>query len=229
LVPGGSGKSADFLQGANEGVSTVENVNEAGYIAIVFDPDGRGRSQGSEDYNGHTQQDGLAEIICSAVTWPGVDPENIGLATFSYGITMGAGALARNPDLPVKFLIDWEGPADRDDTGGCDPSGMGHLQEVVSCDDETFWKEREASTFIKDIQVPYQRLQSENDHVQPDNFHAILMINNAVNGSALWVRLNKEAPNQTYTPDNLPAMIPERMDRQVETLIVEHARELFAR
>jgi len=148
----------------------------------------------------------------------------------SFGIEKAAaGALARYPHLPVKFLIDWEGPANRDDTGGCDASELGHLKEVAYCDDESFWKEREASTFISEIEVPYQRLQSENDHVQPDNFHAILMVNNAVNGGAPWVRLNRDTPNKTYTPENSPAMIPERMDRQVDTLVVEHARELFER
>ena len=229
LVPGGSGDSGSFLRRNQSGASTVTTVNDAGYIALIFDPDGRGSSQGAEDYNGFTQQDGLAEVILSASTWPGVDPDNIGLATFSYGITMGAGALARYPHLPVKFLIDWEGPANRDDTGGCDASELGHLKEVAYCDDESFWKEREASTFISEIEVPYQRLQSENDHVQPDNFHAILMVNNAVNGGAPWVRLNRDTPNKTYTPENSPAMIPERMDRQVDTLVVEHARELFER
>lgn len=226
LVPGGSGDSGGFLKQTPAG-STVDAVNQAGYVAIVFDPDGRGQSGGTEDYNGFIHQDGLAEVIRFASTLPGVDSANIGLVTTSYGITMGAGALARHPDLPIKFLIDWEGPADRNDTGGCDESNLGHLAEVAACDNESFWAEREASTFISQIKVPYQRIQSEKDHVQPDYDHTVLMINNAVNGGVSWVRLNNETPNQTLDPNALPRMLPESMGRQKDQLIVDYATELF--
>ncbi len=228
LVPGGNGDSSAFAR-PSPGGATVEIVNQAGYVAVLFDPDGRGRSGGTENYNGFIHQDGLAEVIRFAATLPGVDPANIGLVTYSYGITMGAGALARHPDLPVRFLIDWEGPANRNDTGGCDGAGLGHLGDVASCSDEAFWAEREASTFIGQIHVPYQRLQSQTDHVQPDSAHAILMVNNAVNGGVPWVRLNNELPNQTYDPAHPPAMLPDAvLDRQRDRLIVEYARELFA-
>ncbi len=226
LVPGGSGNSGSFLKQTPDG-STVDVINQAGYVAVIFDPDGRGQSGGTEDYNGFIHQDGLAEVIRFAAAQPGVDPARIGLVTYSYGITMGAGALARHPDLPVKFLIDWEGPANRDDTGGCDSAGLGHLKQVASCSDESFWAQREASAFIGQIRVPYQRIQSEKDHVQPDNAHAILMVNNAVNGGVPWVRLNNETPNQTYDSANPPAMLPESMDRQKDLLIVEYAKKLF--
>lgn len=230
LVPGGSGNSGAFTGQPPKGASTVDVVNQAGYAAVVFDPDGRGKSGGMENYNGFIHQDGLAEVIRFAATLPGVDPANIGLVTYSYGITMGAGALARHPDLPVKFLMDWEGPANRNDTGGCDGAGRGHLKDVASCADESFWVEREASAFIGQIRVPYQRVQSEKDHVQPDNAHALLMVNNAVGGGVPWVRLNSETPNQTYDPANPPAMLPDNvLDRQQDRFIVEYAKELFAR
>lgn len=226
LVPGGNGNSRDFL-GNRPGRSTVDVMNQAGYAVVTFDPDGRAQSGGHENYNGYIHQDGLAAVIDFVATLPGIDSTKIGLVTYSYGITMGAGTLARYPDLPVKFLIDWEGPANRDDTGGCDGEGLGHLQEVASCTDEAFWAEREASTFIAQIQVPYWRIQSEHDHVQPDNFHAILMVNNAVNGGVPWVRLNDLPPNQTYDPENPPAMLPDSTDRQQDLIIVDYAAELF--
>ncbi len=227
LVPGGSGDSGSFVRGRGA-PPLVPAITQAGYAAIVFDPDGRGRSEGIEDYDGFVQQDGLAAVIRSAATWPGVDADNIGLVTTSYGITMGAGALARHPDLPVRFLLDWEGPANRDDTGGCDEAGTGHLQKVASCDDEDFWSQREASAFIAQINVPYQRLQSEKDHVQPDNSHAILMINNAVEGGVPWTRLNDLPPNQTYAPNNPPSMLPESTDKMKNQLIIQYAGEMFA-
>lgn len=148
-------------------------------------------------------------------------------APFAVGITMGAGALARHPDLPVAFLLDWEGPANRNDIGGCDSSGMGHLQQVASCSDETFWAQREASTFIGQIRVPYQRIQSAQDHVQPDNTHAILMVNNAVNGGVPWVRLNDLPPNQTYAPANPPAMLTEEQACLLPALMLQTIAELF--
>jgi len=225
LVPGGSGGSSSFRRPNAE----FDAFAQAGYAVVVFDPDGRGQSTGAEDYNGFIQQDGLAEVIRFAANLPGVDPARIGLVTYSYGITMGAGALARHPDLPVAFLIDWEGPADRNDTGGCDSSGTGHLQDVASCTDEAFWAQREASTFIAQIRVPYQRIQSEIDHVQPDNVHAILLVNHAVNGGVPWVRLNDYPPNQTYDPNAPPAMFPEQMDRQLTQTVIRYAKELFGR
>jgi len=225
LVPGGSGGSSSFRRPNAE----FDAFAQAGYVVVVFDPDGRGQSTGTEDYNGFIQQDGLAEVIRFAANLPGVDPSRIGLVTYSYGITMGAGALARHPDLPVAFLIDWEGPANRNDTGGCDSGGMGHLQDVASCTDEAFWAQREASTFIAQIRVPYQRIQSEIDHVQPDNAHAILMVNNAVSGGVPWVRLNDYPPNQTYDPNAPPAMFPEQMDRQLAQTVIRYAEELFGR
>ncbi|MEJ5310608.1 MAG: alpha/beta fold hydrolase [Anaerolineae bacterium] len=223
LVPGGSGDSRSFRKPRGE----AQAFAQAGYVVVVFDPDGRGQSGGKEDYNGFIHQDGLAEIIRFAATLPGVDASRIGLVTYSFGITMGAGALARHPDLPVAFLLDWEGPANRNDTGGCDGTGMGHLQQVASCSDETFWAQREASTFIGQIRVPYQRIQSEQDHVQPDNTHAILMVNNAVNGGVPWVRLNDLPPNQTYDPANPPAMLTEEQERLLPKLMLQYIAELF--
>ncbi len=223
LVPGGSGDSSSFRKPRGE----AQAFAQAGYVVVVFDPDGRGQSGGQEDYNGYIQQDGLAAVIRFAATLPGVDPSRIGLVTYSYGITMGAGALARYPDLPVAFLLDWEGPANRNDTGGCDGAGLGHLKQVASCSDEAFWSQREASAFIGQIRVPYQRIQSERDHVQPDNTHAIVMVNNAVNGGVPWVRLNDLTPNQTYDPANPPAMLSEEQERILPRLMLEYLAELF--
>jgi hypothetical protein len=227
LVPGGSSGSDTFTKKTPNGDSTVLAINQSGLAAVIFDPDGRGKSQGQENYDGFAQQDGLAEVIRFAGTISGVDSTRLGLATFSYGITMGSGVLARYPDLSVRFLIDWEGPANRDDTGGCDNARVGHLREIATCADETFWAEREASAFIGKIRIPYQRIQSEKDHAQPDYAHTVLMINHAVEGGVPWVRLNDESPNQTYTLISLPRMLPESMDRERDQRIARYAMELF--
>ncbi|MFZ5909799.1 MAG: alpha/beta hydrolase family protein [Chloroflexota bacterium] len=224
LVPGGSGDSSKFR--TPQGEATL--LAQAGYLVVAFDADGRGQSAGQEDYNGFVHQDGLAAVVAFAASLPNADPQRIALVSYSYGITMASGALARHPDLPVKFLIDWEGPANRDDTGGCDGAGLGHLKQVAACTDEAFWAQREASTFIGQVRVPYQRIQSEEDHVQPDNAHAILMVDNAVAGGVPWVRLNDLPPNQTYDPANPPAMLPEDQSRSLPQLTLKYLEAMFA-
>jgi pimeloyl-ACP methyl ester carboxylesterase len=228
LVPGGTGDSSDFVGVQKE---RTQRMADAGFVLVVFDPDGRGRSEGVEDQNGFMHQDGLAEVTRFAATLPEVDGAQIGLVSWSYGITMASGALARHPDLSVRFLVDWEGRANRDDTGGCGADAVGHLQGRP-CDDENFWREREASTFALDLRVPYQRLQTEKDHAQPDNDHAVLMINNTTakeyggQGQAPWTRLNDLEPNTVYAVDALLPLIPEGRE-QTEVLIVQYAHELF--
>jgi hypothetical protein len=220
LVPGGTGDSGGMLDDAMRMAS-------AGIVAVIFDPDGRGKSTGQEDYDGHKQQDGLAAVIRFAATLPEVDAQQIGIATYSYGITMGSGVLARYSDLPVKFLIDWEGPADRNyTTTGCGANRHGGIQ-WQPCSDNAWWSEREAVNFIGKIRVPYQRVQSEKDHVQPNNNHAIDMINAAIKGGVPWVRLNDYPPNQTYDTKSPPQMFPEQMDRQLAQTVIRYAQELF--
>ncbi|MBM3150737.1 MAG: hypothetical protein FJZ96_00800 [Chloroflexi bacterium] len=194
-----------------------------GFMVVIFDADGRGQSQGAEDYNGHITQDGLAQVIRAAAGLPGLDPGRYGLVSYSYGVTAASGALARHPDLPISFFIDWEGPVDRFyTTVGCGGNPHGNIP-WQPCNDDAWWSEREAVTFITNVRVPYQRIQSEEDHVQPNNNHAIDIVNAAVAGDAPWVRLNEYPPNQVYSTDNPPAMIPEDQDRQLEKLVSESA------
>ena len=210
---------------------------DAGPFAIVvFDPDGRGRSvgiadaPGEEDDGGFVHRDGLATVIHYVAELPEIDGARVALSSVSYGVTMAAGALVRYPDLPILFLIDREGPANRDDTGGCDAADTGHLK-AHACDDETFWVEREAATFARSLQVPYQRLQSRADHVQPDLAHAVLMLANTTaqayggEGVAPWTRLNGLAPNRVYTEATLPELPPPGSPVVLDA--VAYARELF--
>lgn len=216
LVPGGTGTTDPHR---------ADRLADAGFAVVLFDPDGRRFSQGQEDQGGAIQQDGLAAVIRAVATLPGVDASRIALVSYSYGVTMSTGALARYPDLPIRFYIDWEGPADRyDTTVNCQPNPRNNWPD---CGDDAAWAQREALTFAAQITVPYQRVQSEQDHVQPDVSHAINMINAAQQGLSPWTRLNLETPNQTYDPANPPAMLPEAQDRQLDSLIARLAQELF--
>jgi pimeloyl-ACP methyl ester carboxylesterase len=194
-----------------------------GFIVIVFDADGRGQSEGTEDYNGFITQDGLAAVIVAAAKLPGLDINRYGLVSYSYGVTAATGALSRYSDLPIDFYIDWEGPVDRFyTTVGCgsDPHSDIPWQP---CTDDAWWSEREAVHFIGAVDVPYQRIQSEEDHVQPNNNHAIDIVNAAVASGVPWVRLNDYPPNQIYDVNNPPAMIPEAQDKMLEKIIADCA------
>lgn len=224
LVPGGNDSSSTFLDPPQ---NPAQRIADAGFVVVVFDPDGRGQSEGEEDHGGFVHQDGLAAVIQQIVTLPEVDPSHVGLVSYSYGITMASGALARHPDLPVTFLIDWEGPADRNDTGGCDDNHIGHLTGIAECDDEAFWSQREALTFIGQIKASYLRMQSERDHVQPDTTHAMAMIDAAMKGGVPSVRLNDMRANLTFDATTPIAMLSEEMDKDREALVVRYAQELL--
>ncbi|HZU85892.1 MAG TPA: hypothetical protein VFF78_00320, partial [Anaerolineaceae bacterium] len=221
LIPGGVGFGTQMA-----GSGQAQALADRGFAIIVFDPDGRGLSQGDEDYNGFIHQDGLAALLQIIPSLPEVNPEKIGLVSYSYGVTMASGTLSRYPDLQVRFWIDWEGPVNRYYTTGNCNQEFGHI-DWQPCTDEVFWAEREALTFISGVKVPYQRIQSQTDHVQPNNNHAIEMINAAVAAGLSWVRLNGYPPNQTYSLDTQPAMLDDQSDKQLNVIITDYANELF--
>lgn len=182
LMPGGIAESDP---------QKAANLARQGFLVIIFDADGRGKSEGTEDYNGYTTQDGLAAVINAATSLPGLDTARYGLVSYSYGVTAASGALARYPDLPIDFYIDWEGPVDRNyTTTGCGQNRAEGIQ-WQPCTDNAWWAECEAVNFIGSVRVPYQRVQSQSDHVQPNNNHAIDIINAAMAGGVPWVRLNE--------------------------------------
>ncbi len=217
LIPGGTG-TID----ANK----AQRIADEGFTVIFFDPDGRGQSEGEEDYGGTIHQDGLAAVIREVATLPQVDDSRFGVASFSYGVTMATGTLARYPDLPIRFHMDWEGPVSRAyTTTDCSPDNP--RINWPPCDDDEWWSEREALNFIGDLRIPYQRLQSEKDHVQPTNDHAIEIINAAVAGNIPWVRLNDYPPNQSYDINNQPTMYAENSGESTEQLFARHALEIL--
>ncbi|MBN1438980.1 MAG: hypothetical protein JW929_06170 [Anaerolineales bacterium] len=223
MVPGGLG-AKDLDNGTD---TDAARLSAAGYAVIQFEADGRGSSGGEEDYNGFVHQDGLAALILAAGQIPRVDSSRLGLISRSYGVTMAAGALGRHPTLPIRFYIDWEGPADRNyTTSGC--TGITHGIDWPPCADEAFWAEREAVEYIGAARIPYLRIQSAADHVQSTNAHAVDMVNAAVQGGVPWVRLNDYPAGQTYDPAAPPEMLPDSADRQLSELFIRYAGELFA-
>lgn len=233
IVPGGSGAGTQFDSGE------ADDIVRRGFIVMHFDPEGRGRSEGRENYNGYIHQDDLYAVILYLKSLPEVNGNNIGVFTRSYGINMGAGTLARYPELGVKYLIDWEGPSNRTqhyqdwNADGIAPDS--HIPEIkegkIKITDDWFWNEREASTFISKVTVDYLRIQGEIDHVQGRHKgHAIDMLNSATSGKSAWTRCNDNLPNILYNPANvtqyrwLPGRADERHKEVMLSWIVEMSR-----
>ncbi|MBD3235686.1 MAG: hypothetical protein GF330_03170 [Candidatus Eisenbacteria bacterium] len=197
LVPGGINPGRLLALGYE-----ARLLAEAGMVVATFNAEGRGEeipedriSEGSEDCNGTRQQDGLAAIVRFVQSLDGVDADNIGIKTQSFGITMGAGCLARYPELGVRYLVDGEGPPNSfvtcQEPWAMDADSSNDKHETVhgilghysttrdsSAANREFWSTREAERFIGDISARYLRLQAEWDHSQPpthaaeaDTFH----------------------------------------------------------
>jgi hypothetical protein len=185
--------------------------------ALHFDVDGRGQSDSSaEDYYGRINQAGLHACIAALAGMSYVDTARIGVLTEGYGIALAAGMLA-DPTYPqsAKFLVDFEGPADRyqswEGGGGVVP---------VPPDSESFWQEREAVRFMSQMPCLYLRVQTQVDHNIHivDNRHCIALIDSATMGGLLdhgispWTRVNDSMmnePNRFYTLEDPPVWIPE--------------------
>ncbi len=234
FIPGGTGDSSTFTSGVPGG-SVVSQFTQAGFNAVVFDPDGRGRSEGNEDFNGYTGQDGLYYVTLFVDTLAEVG--DIGYLSQSYGVTLAAGVLARYKDGPAIFLIDWEGPVNREDTtvgckGGASDIASQESPGDHACTDNDYWEEREASTFALEIEVPYHRVQSLEDHVQPDISHAVEIIRNTTHtkyggkGKSPWTRMNDYPPNTVFT-EAIESELTE-IDSEKYDMMIDYARRLFA-
>jgi len=206
VIPGGTGAGAPLADNPS-----YRGFASTGFVVAVFNPEGRGTgtagnllSEGTEDCNGFVHQDDLKAVIEYIAGRPNVDASNIGVETASFGIAIGAGALGRYPILPVKYLVDQEGPHDSRvitfyDVGH-EVAVCGHWSTVTdpSPANVAFWAEREAVRHIGGFRGMYLRMQAEIDHAQGAGYfrHTIEMVNAATSpahggtGSACWTRVN---------------------------------------
>ncbi|NOZ95091.1 MAG: hypothetical protein GXP47_10190, partial [Acidobacteria bacterium] len=224
LVPGGTGAGAGAMDRPD-----LQGLASEGFVVVAFNPPGRGsgspgnlRSGGVEDYNGFAGQDALKAVIEYVAGLAGVDSDNLGLCTFSFGIALGAGAVGRYPELPVAWLVDMEGPSNSEIVA-CyycsEERGLGgHLSITTdpSPENVAWWSEREAYRFIGSFRGNYLRVQAWNDHAQPAglHLHALQMNRAAITGGVPWVRINGSDMgnpiNELYESGE-PAWLPGRM------------------
>ena len=190
LVPGTNDPAAVF-EGWTQPVNAPE-IASRGVLAVVFDPSGRGHSWGPEDYGGPEHQDQLAAVVQHVQRT--YQPATCGVLAVSLGLASACGAIARHK-LPVDWLLDWEGPSDREiiTAGGTimEPA-LGHKLQ-----DDFYWHPREAVRHVGDLGCGYVRVQSVRDHAQPGEFrHAERMLAAAAAGRLPWFQLN-EHPRDT--------------------------------
>jgi hypothetical protein len=228
FVPGGTEFGSEF-----DTTGLPDEIASDGFAFLHFDPDGRGRSGAyPENYDGHVHQDGMHACLSLLASKDYVDTSRLGVYTQSYGITMGSGMIARYSEPRVKFLLDFEGPADRYqtclDSGGLVP---------VPPDSEAFWQEREAARFMKQFPGAYLRMQPEVDSnpMLWDNRHAIQLIDSATSvshggaGISVWTRVNDSVmnpANRAYTLANPPAWIPTLQELQNSVRVLLYLHEL---
>ncbi|MFT7184334.1 MAG: hypothetical protein ACI9QC_000673 [Oceanicoccus sp.] len=211
LIPGGTNSGTDkFIDNDLSTNFLLENNIAVAY----FDLDGRGKSDGDENQNGSDAQDGLYAITQVIEESGYIDTEEMGLMSLSYGLVLGSGMLANYAETqPYEWYIDWEGPSS--------PAYTPRQCDGADCDDEEYWLERDASTSLSEILVPYWRFQAKKDHVQSENSHAILAINAATNGSSPWTQINYEDPNQTFSEENPPEYIAKRSQEAAIKAVLE--------
>ncbi len=198
IVPGGNSSGTDYDTGA--GISAID-IASLGFIVLHYDPSGRGKTGGKEDHWGSIHQQQLSKVVDYFSGLPFVLHDNIGILSFSIGIIIASGSLARYPMPGVKYLFDWEGPSNRFNIT------LNNTHEPLKCfhtSNEEFWKEREPVSFIGNINCGYFRYQAEIDHVQGNYMgHAIELLNKATTGKALWTKCNDNPGNTIFDEDKV--------------------------
>ncbi|MBF0371222.1 MAG: hypothetical protein HQL52_17375 [Magnetococcales bacterium] len=244
-LPGGKGSGTVMVD-----TDEYRQLAEKGVVVVGFNFQGRGSgnegdltSEGEEDCNGFAGQDALKTIIEHLTEQSYVDVNNIGLQSFSFGLSLAAGALGRYPELPVQYLVDMEGPSNNLVTTfyDSDQEGdqiCGHLSTPTdpSAENRLFWEEREAYRYIGDFSGYYLRAQSEEDHAQADGFvdHALEMIRSALAGKTELVLLNGQEmgnpANDTFQ-ETEPLWMPGELDdyrHLASNLIIQMAKRFGA-
>ena len=193
IVPGANSPGTDYDKGVSLSASEIASC---GFTVLHYDPSGRGKTEGKEDYWGPAHQRELAEVMHYFSSLPEVAHEDIGILSFSIGITIAVGALVRFDVPEVRYIFDWEGPSNRFNITRNDTHRP--LMDFPTSKDE-FWNEREAARFICEIKCGYFRYQAEKDHMQ-ENYkgHAIELLNNATCGKASWTKCNDNPANTLF-------------------------------
>ena len=173
-----------------------------GIAALHFDPTGRGASWGEEDFGGPEHQDVVAGLLKALESDPLIDPKRTAIIAISLGISMAIGG-AIQADNPPCFVLDWEGPSDREimTSGGTRMApAMGH-----KLSDDDYWFPREAARHVASLPCGYIRLQAYRDHAQDLEHRHMWRMLRAAQGKVPWFQLNHHPVN--HLPER-PLFLP---------------------
>lgn len=249
----GGNDSYAFHRAGNE--QLLETFDSLKILAVDFAPQGRLGSEGKDNYHGYVHQDDLKAIVDYLAKQQFVNKDMIGVLSFSYGVALATGALSRYPDMPVQFLIDWEGPAapGRDIRRGYankeawiknkivlsmmnkdDIKSEKELRSAVihggEIGNDIYWDERDASLFAAKLPCPYLRIQSQVDHVQGTSKAPMMaIINTATKNSGQWTRCNDNPPNTIYKETTLSQYYFHKEDIGfvINTILPKYVEEMF--
>ena len=200
---------------------SADEVAALGAVVLHFDPAGRGSSWGTEDYGGNEHQEDVAIAFAHLAGLEGVDPRRIGIVAISHGAAMALGAVARR-SLRARWVIDWEGPSDREIMTG----GGVHMapSDGHALTDDAYWSPREPVRHVGALGCAYVRLQADPDHAQPrETRHAMRMVQAAASGDLPWFQINDHPRNEIPPRPNwlAPGMLAANraLLRKIRTLI----------
>ncbi|MCO4774195.1 MAG: hypothetical protein KDA24_29460 [Deltaproteobacteria bacterium] len=210
---------------------TAREVASLGVRCIAFDPVGRGKSWGHDDFCGSEGQDALRAVLDYTHSRRDVRAGSVGVASFSLGLALAAPVLAAHGDrLPTAFLLDWEGPVDRDAilrSGDLPPAARAALAR----DPDVFWAHREPMPSMDDLPCEYIRIQARDDHaLGPRGAQgAVALVAEAARGRAPHTRLNDNRPDVAWRADQVEEISwapssPSRLNR----MLLEVLRERLA-
>ena len=222
LTPGGLQPGQSLLSSP-----LADALSSSGIGVFAWDPPGRGESEGQEDANGPAGQDALAALLRWVAAHDEVDPSMVVLYTRSFGAALGAGALARHPDLQPSHWLDYEGPGWlEEDLDFADPNNRETLAAYAdeSTDPQQWWRDRSPAAQMADTTTPYRRLQGLPDHaLGPRVAHAQAMLSAGtdahLNTTAVpekiteqWVQSNVVDGGLSYDGDDAIALVRQSMD-----------------
>ena len=227
-------KKDRWNQDIGKEMDMAEYLTRHGIASVLYNPPGRGigeqASSGRDNQGGYMDQDALATVILYTAQADFIDPDNIGICSRYEGLSAAAGALARYQDLPVRYLIDVEGPFDNLELSGYTWNQVTprsaeehvrkssvyykHLPTAMDPSPEAFeyWRTREPKTWAPDIHLQYyQRVQFEFDHAQPPAYyaHAMRMYETLLAyGNVAHARYNERPWDAALPPYRIPAPVP---------------------
>lgn len=200
LVPGRDQPGSIFC-GAGY-LLTADELAFRGFRVLHFDPVGRGRSWGHDDFCGTEGQDSLRAALDCFVARRDVANHRVGVVSFSMGLALAAPVLAREGvRLGLRFLLDWEGPADRDAIirGGPLPPAA---RTSLAASPAEFWEMREPVHWVGQIPCDYIRVQARSDHGNKRGVsNSLELVARATRGLARSSRLNTNERDVAWRAD----------------------------